>query len=78
MSLLAVLSIDEIKEDSRSKHLVNLTLDDLFLEVNYMINTKSIIICKNQEFKILKKWGRVPKENKLYDMAYLNKVMVSL
>jgi len=78
MSLLAVLSIDEIKEDSRSKHLVNLTLDDLFLETNYKINTKNIILCKNEQFTILKKWGKAPKQTKLYDIAYLSKVLASL
>lgn len=54
MSILAILDLNDIKDDSKSKYLNELTLDDLFLEVNYKNNTRNIILCKDQEFKILK------------------------
>ncbi len=78
MSTLAILELNDVKENCKSKYLNELTLDDLFLEVNYKNNTRNIILCKDKEFKILKKWGKPPKESKLYDVAYLNKVVASL
>jgi hypothetical protein len=78
MSILAILDLNDIQENSKDKYLNELTLDDLFLEVNYKNNTRSIILCKDQQFKILKKWGKPPKEDKIYDVAYLNKTIASL
>ena len=78
MSILAILDLNDIKEDCKAKYLNELTLDDLFIEVNYKNNTRSIILCKDQQFKILKKWGKPPKEATVYDVAYLNKVVMSL
>ncbi len=78
MSILAILDINDIQEHRKQKYLEELTLDDLFLEINYKNNTKSIILCRDREFKILKKWGKPTKKNKVYDVAYLNKVIASL
>jgi len=78
MSILAVLDFNDIKESSQSKYLNEITLEDLFLEINYKNNTRSIILCKDREFKILKKWDKPLKESKVYDIAYLNKVVASL
>jgi len=79
MSILAILDSNDVKENSKTKHLSELTLNDLFIEVNYKNNTRNIILCKDQEFKILKKWGKPPKESsKVYNVAYLNKVVASL
>ena len=78
MSILAILDLNDIKESSQRKYLKEITLDDLFLEINYKNNTRSIILCKDREFKILKKWGKPSKENKVYDVAYLNRVVASV
>ena len=78
MSILAILDLNDIQENSQTKYLNELTLEDLFLETNYKMDTRTIILCKDQQFKILKKWGKVPKETKIYDVTYLNKVVASL
>lgn len=78
MSILAILDLNDVQENSKSKYLNELTLDDLFLEINYKNNTQNIILCKNKEFKILKKWGKPTKVNKVYDVAFLNKIIASL
>ena len=78
MSVLAILDLNDIQENSKDKYLNELTLDDLFLEVNYKNNPRSIILCKDQQFKILKKWGKPPKDSRVYDVAYLNKVVAAL
>ena len=78
MSILAILDLIDIQENSKEKYLSELTLDDLFLEINYKNNTRNIILCKDSEFKILKKWGKPPRENKVYDVSYLNKVVNAL
>jgi len=78
MSILAILDLNDVKEESKQKFLNELTLEDLFLEINYKTNTRNIILCKDEQFKILKKWGKPPKQTKLYDVAYLNKVVSSL
>lgn len=68
----------DIIESCQSKKLQNLELNDLFLETNFKQGMKNIILCKDQKFKILKKWGKPPKESKVYDIAHLNKVIASL
>ena len=78
MSILAILDTNDIKEDCKSKYLNELTRDDLFLETNYKANTRSIILCKDRQFTILKKWGKIPRQSKVYDISYLSKVIISI
>lgn len=55
MSILAILDLNDIQEQSKDKYLNELTLDNLFLEINYKNNTRSVILSKDRQFKILKK-----------------------
>jgi hypothetical protein len=78
VSILAVLDSNDVQENSKTKYLNELTLDDLFLETNYKNNIRNIILCKDSEFKILKRWGRPPKDSRVFDISYLHKVIKSL
>ena len=77
MSILALLDLNDVQENSKTKYLNELTLDDLFLEINYKNNTRNIILCKDSEFKILKKWGKLSKDTRVFDISYLHKVIKS-